>query len=521
MQRMSIKQSKFKSGLKKFYNTTSAENPVELLNFASVFNFPPMNKIFRISFLMGLLIGSLPVFSNNPVDKFIHDPLMQHANVSILVKDLRTGKELYQQRANSATIPASTLKVLTTATALELMGADYQYKTLLAHDGNIDDSGVLNGNLYIIGSGDPTLGSSRIGDKQFLIRWVDAIKAAGITKINGSIVADESRFDNEGSNPKWTWDDIGNYYAPGIYAIAYRDNTLNVTFKSGAVGTTPEIININPEIKDLTIENNLVSSRITFDSAYFYGTSKSKSRSVRGEIPANSPGFVVKAELPEPGLVLAQDLQSQLEQQGVKITNLPFTIPSSEFTFPAKNAVRTPIYTHHSEPLSHIIREINQQSNNFYAEQVFKSLSLYRYGLGTNRHSVKIIRDFWKSKGLDVNQLFQLDGSGLSPTNAVSAGFLTEVMEYMYKKSTNKDVFFNSLSIAGKVGTLAGVLKKTPLSGKVYAKSGTISRVRSYTGYILQDNREWVFTIMVNNYNGNSWQALRKIEDLLVELCNQ
>ena len=152
---------------------------------------------------------------------------------------------------------------------------------------------------------------------------------------------------------------------------------------------------------------------------------------------------------------------------------------------------------------------------------MFKSLSLFRYGLGTNRHSISIIRNFWKSKGLDVNQLFQSDGSGLSPTNAVSAAFFTSVMEYMYQKSKNKEVFFKSLSIAGKTGTLAGVLKNTPLSGKVYAKSGTIARVRAYTGYIIDDNREWAFTIMVNNYNGNSWQALRKIENLLVELCNQ
>lgn len=481
-----------------------------------------MNKMFRFLLMTGLLTGSLSVFANDPIDKFINEPSMQNANISILVKDLKTGKELYQQRPNHATIPASTMKVLTTATALELMGANYQYKTVLAHDGSIDhQSGVLNGNLYIIGNGDPTLGSLRMGDRQFLSKWADAIKAAGIAKINGSIIADESRFDNEGSNPKWTWDDIGNYYAPGIYAIAYRDNTLNVTFKSGAVGTTPEIININPKIEDLTIENNLMSSRITFDSAYFYGTSKSKNRSVRGEIPANSPGFVVKAELPEPGLVLVQDFQLELEQQGVEVTKQPFTIPVANYTFPAKNTARKIIYTHYSEPLSKIVEEINQQSNNFYAEQVFKSLSLFRYGLGTNRHSISMIRNFWKSKGLDVNQLFQSDGSGLSPTNAVSAGFLTSVMEYMYQKSKNKEVFFKSLSIAGKTGTLAGVLKNTPLSGKVYAKSGTIARVRAYTGYIIDDDREWVFTIMVNNYNGNSWQALRKIENLLVELYRE
>ncbi len=478
-----------------------------------------MHKIFRISLIIGLLIGSFSVFANNSVDKFVNHPLMQHANVSILVKDLKTDKELFQHRANKAAIPASTMKVITTATALELMGADYRYPTNLYYDGQISADGVLNGNLHIVGSGDPTLGSTRIGDKNFLDKWVKAIEDAGIKKINGSIIADESKFDNEGANPKWTWDDIGNYYAPGIYGIAYRDNTLSVVFKSGAIGTTPEVISISPEIEDLTIDNNLTSSRINFDSAYFYGASKSKDRSVRGEIPANNPRFVVKAELPEPGLLLAQDFQAKLKTKHIEVSERAYAATAKDFAYKTKDFSRTHLYTHYSVPLGLIVKEINQQSNNFYAEQVFKSLSMYRYGLGTNRHSVKLIREFWQSKGLDINQIFQLDGSGLSPTNAISAEFLTAVMEYMYKDSQNKEVFFNSLSVGGKVGTLAGLFRKTPLAGKVYAKSGTIARVRAYTGYIVDDNREWSFTIMVNNYNGNSWQMLYRIQDFLLEIA--
>ena len=220
------------------------------------------------------ILFSINIYSNNPVDKFTSTPILRNANISVMVKDLKTGRALYNYRANNATIPASTMKVITTATALELFGPDYRFETLLAYDGQIDDNGVLNGNLYIIGSGDPTLGSSKTGDQHFLSKWVSAIKAAGITKINGSIVPDESKFDNEGSNPKWTWDDIGNYYAPGIYALAYLDNTLRVTFKSGTAGTKPEIIDMTPTVNGLTIENNLLSSRISFDSAYFYGAPK-------------------------------------------------------------------------------------------------------------------------------------------------------------------------------------------------------------------------------------------------------
>lgn len=480
-----------------------------------------MKKRLLLPFLFVQIIFSQYLHAQNPVDNFVNNPLLKNANISIQVKDLKTGKEIHSYRANNATVPASTMKVVTTATALEILGPDFRYETMLAYDGKIDAGGVLNGNLYIIGSGDPTLGSSKTGDPHFLSKWAAAIKSAGITKINGSIIPDESKFDNEGANPKWTWDDIGNYYAPGIYALAYLDNTIRVTFKSGAIGTTPEIVNLNPQLEGLTIENNLLSSRISFDSAYFYGSPKSMHRSVRGEIPANKPGFVVMAELPDPGLALAQAFHQALLDQKIEVSSLPVSIPASGFTFPTSTAVRTPLYTHYSVPLSQIIKEINEKSNNFYAEQVFKSLSLSRDAVATNRRSVDIIRNFWKARGLDINQLFQHDGSGLSPANSVSAAFLTNIMEYMYKKSKHKEVFFNSLAIAGKAGTIAGFLKNTPLNGKVFAKSGTISRVRSYTGYIIQDDREWVFCVMVNNSNGNSWQTLSRIEDFLVDITKR
>ncbi|GAB1416519.1 D-alanyl-D-alanine carboxypeptidase/D-alanyl-D-alanine-endopeptidase [Paludibacter sp.] len=468
--------------------------------------------------ILALFIFLANILAQNSIDKFINQSALKNANISIYVKDLKTGKEVASYRSNNLTVPASTLKVVTTATALEIFGPEYRYETVLSYDGKIDANGVLNGNLYITGCGDPTLGSSKLGDRYFLNKWVDAIKSAGITKINGRIIADESRFDNEGANPKWTWDDIGNYYAPGIYAIAYLDNTLRVTFKSGAVGTKPEIIKTEPEVDGLIIDNNLLSSRITFDSAYFYGSSRSLTRSVRGEIPANKPNFLVMAELPDPGLTLVQNLQNKLVGQKIETAFPPSVLSSVEFSFPAGMPVRTTIYVHKSVPLSEIVKEINEKSNNFYAEQLFKSISLSRDKVATNKRSTDIIASFWKARVLDITQLYQLDGSGLSPANGVSAAFLSEVLTYMYQRSKYKNEFFNSLPIAGKNGTVAGFLKKTALEGKVYAKSGTISKVKSYSGYIIDDRREWVFTIIINNSLGNSWHTLSKIEDFLIEI---
>ncbi|MDD3194973.1 MAG: D-alanyl-D-alanine carboxypeptidase/D-alanyl-D-alanine-endopeptidase [Paludibacter sp.] len=473
-------------------------------------------KLYAALLLAFLSLTSL--HASDVLNRFINHPSLRTATISLLIKDMQTGKVVAEHRSGQAAIPASTMKVVTTATALEMLGPEYRYETLVSYDGQLRADGTLDGNLYITGSGDPTLGSSKMGDNQFLSKWASAIQEAGIKRINGNIIGDDSCFDNEGSNPKWTWDDIGNYYAPGIWGIAYKDNTVAVTFHSGAIGTTPAIIATNPQVPGMTINNQLQSTKVNSDKAFFYGSPKSMERAVRGEIPANRPAFVVRAELPNPALLLAQDLEAVLINRGIETTGLAMDIDMYQNGRLLAPLNRTTIYSHLSVPLREIIKEANQKSNNFYTEQIFKTLSRDKNRAATNKRSIAIVQQYWRSKGLDTSELFMEDGSGLSPANAVSARFLTELMQYMYQKSSYKDEFFNSLAVAGKVGTLAGLMKNSHLDGKMIGKSGTISRVRSYTGYLTNQNREWVFAVIVNNPATNSWQTLRIIEDFLKEV---
>jgi D-alanyl-D-alanine carboxypeptidase/D-alanyl-D-alanine-endopeptidase (penicillin-binding protein 4) len=430
------------------------------------------------------------------------------AGVSISVVNLQTGKVSFEFQPEKLIIPASTMKIVTTATALEKLGPAFQFSTKTGYCGIIEKDGLLKGNLIVVGSGDPTPGSSRLGDTAFLDKWVAAIQKAGIRKIEGNIIADEKSFDDEGVNPKWTWEDIGNYYAPGIYAIAYKDNTLHVSFKTGKAGTPAEITGIHPQIPGLVIENKLMSSTISFDSAWFYGAPKSNFRTVRGKIPMNSNNFVVKADIPDPAALLIVDLKLKLRDAGIEVLEHQ-TENTSKIT---------EIYTHYSPPLQQLIAETNQKSNNLYAEQIFKSLSLSENAPASNVKSVEIIRNYWKSKGFNVNLLSQVDGSGLSPLNTVSASFMTNLLVYMYEKSQYKNEFIQSLSVSGKTGTLSGMFLNTPLEGKVYGKSGTISKVRCYTGYILTDEKKLAFTFMVNNYQGTSKNMAALFEDFLLKI---
>jgi len=461
-------------------------------------------RIFAILFFAGFFSPVFAVVKSN-IEFPVSNPEFKTANISISMIDLKTLKNIYSYRPDKLTIPASTLKVITTATALEILGADFRYQTKLAIQGDVVN-GVLNGNIIIIGSGDPSLGSSRMGNENFLNEWVGAVRNAGINSIQGKIITDERCFDDEGVNPAWTWEDIGNYFAPGIYGIAYKDNTLKVKFNTGEPGSIAIISGTEPEISGLQIDTKLVSSPITFDSAWFYGAPKSNVRYVRGAIPMNKSNFIVKADIPDPGALLVADFTQLLQKSGIQIKSTTIK-PGDKIQI---------FYTHLSPPLSELITEANRHSNNLYTEQIFKSLSCNEGKQASNNLSVAIIRNFWKSKGLDVSQLNQKDGSGLSPLNAVSADFLNSLMTWMYKNSKNKKAFFSSLSVSGKTGTLSGMFINTPLEGKVFGKSGTISKVRCYTGYIVTDKKEIVFTVMLNQFQGKSKDAAGVIENFLL-----
>jgi D-alanyl-D-alanine carboxypeptidase/D-alanyl-D-alanine-endopeptidase (penicillin-binding protein 4) len=439
---------------------------------------------------------------------------MENANISLLVKDIATNKTICQFRPNNSTIPASTMKVVTTAAALELLGPDFCFQTKLEIDGTLNSKGVLNGNLYIRGGGDPTLGSEHLGDKDFLIKWVEEIKKVGIKKITGQIIADGTIYDDQGVNPKWTWEDIGNYYAAGAYGISYMDNTYQLVLRSGIEGTTPEILRMNPDIPSLTFENYLTSTLITSDNSTIYGAPHSNLRGIRGEIPANRSEFIVKGDIPNPGLLLAEQFQDKLIDSGIDIHQLPSDIVS-------KTTDRRVILVQESPPLKEIIKETNIHSNNGYCEQIFRYLALQKNAIATSNGAVQVVRSFWKSKGLPVEQLFMYDGCGLSPVDAVSSQFLVDLLIYMQTISPNKEAFFNSLPVAGESGTLTNFLEKTALQGKVHAKSGTISRVKCYAGFIDLKEKNYVFAIMVNNPYGTSKEATKKIEEFLLQVTDE
>lgn len=445
------------------------------------------------------------------IDILLKNPVTSTANISLLVQDLQTGEVIDSYRSQNVAPPASVMKLLPTATALETLGADYQFSTYLEHSGYISD-GVLYGDLYVRGTGDPTLGSQKVGDRNLLYRWVKALKQMGLREIRGRVVADLSYFDADAINPGWIWEDIGNYYAPGIYALSYMDNTMNVVLRSGPVGSIAEVQYTVPEVPGVKFDNHIRCTDIMHDGAYVHGAAYDYTRYLTGSVPCNQGSFGVQGDLPNPGLLLVQHLTQRLEESGVTVTAEPGYISEADGTR------RTLLYTWLSAPLSEIIKETNIHSNNMFAESLFRTFGA-RYTLPCAIHnSADFEKDYWLRRGVNTRNTRIVDGCGLAPQDAISAETLVQLLTYMYR-SPNKEAFYASLPVSGQTGTLRSLLAGTELSGKVHAKSGTIAATKNFAGYIeLPNGQTWVFAVMVSFGNGKSKQIQQVIGNYLLDL---
>ncbi len=431
---------------------------------------------------------------------------LQNATISFVVSDVKTGKNVLEHHSNQTATPASITKLVTTATALELLGGDFRFITTIAHDGSLSN-GILTGNLYVIGSGDPTLGSAYFKDENFLTNWCEQLKKIGIKEISGNIIADARIYDDEAIPVRWTWEDMGNYYAAGVYGISLFDNTTRITLRSKEVGSTPEISSIEPQIPNLEIVNYLKSTNITFDSAYVYGMPYENHRYLRGEIPAHRDKFVIKGDIPNPPLFLAEQFKQELIKHTIAVKGLATDKVPPYVT-------RTTLFEHQSPRLGEICKITNFVSNNNFAEHIFKHLALQRSPLATNTLAKDVILNFWQKKGINTQSVSLNDGSGLSPMNGFSANFLNEILCYMMR-SKNSHLFLETIPRAGTEGTVKNFLNDKCIKSTIRAKSGSMKGVQTYAGYIQKTDAIYSFCVIINNYNGSRTQVRKTIEHWL------
>jgi D-alanyl-D-alanine carboxypeptidase/D-alanyl-D-alanine-endopeptidase (penicillin-binding protein 4) len=476
-----------------------------------------MNKMaLRFNFtILFLVFASVSVFAQKSidqkvVDRFVGQDIFKSASIGIELRDLKTGELLAASNSEKSLTPASTQKLITTATALEILGSDFQFKTDVYITGRIDKAGNLMGNLVLRGFGDPTLGSKYFPENNHFISSIySELKKLGIRQINGKLIVDHSYY--QSTIPRtWIWEDIGNYYGAVPHPLSYRDNTYTLHFDSKGAGQLTQIRRISSKQEDLEISNKVMSSTINKDRAYIFGGNTSTSRLVEGTIPQNRSDFKVKGAVSKPEMVLLSDLRKVLQAGGIPINGQIF-----------KTKTQKTLIQFSSPPLSDIVTLTNQRSINLFADHLLFEIGIKQKKEGSWQTGIAAIKEFWQSQGIDSKGLFLYDGSGLSHFNAISSHTLNQILIHM-SKGENSDVFYNSLPIAGKNGTLKNFAKQSPLANNFKAKTGSMTGVRSYSGVLTKRNgKQIAISFLINNYTCTSRELSKKFKELLIDLSNR
>ena len=438
---------------------------------------------------------------DSAIKTMVADSQLKHAIISLLVIDSKTNKVIYRRNEQAGLAPASCQKIITATTAFELLGKDYTYKTTLGYDGKINN-GILRGNIYIIGSGDPTLGSWRYGstkEKLILSAFKKAISNSGIKKVDGYVLADERKWSTQTIPDGWIWQDIGNYYGAGASALNWRENQYDLILKSGKkVGDSVKIVSVNPPIDAGLISELTSAAKGSGDNAFIYLPQFAKMGFVRGTIPVNEDKFVISGAMPDPGFLLCYTFQNDLFING-------YWESDYELYFDTKNKIKgSPqiFYTHTSPTLDSIMYWFLKKSINLYGEALVKTISYEKNKIGSTDDGIEVIKDFWSSKGVERSSLKIIDGSGLSPANRVTTHALVTIMQYAKTQSWFSSFYYGLPEING-----------------IKMKDGYINGVRSYVGYIKnKQGQEYTFSFIINNFDGSPStvrEKMWKVLDLL------
>ena len=435
------------------------------------------------------------------VSAFEKDSQMRHAIYSLYVVDGKTGKVVFDKNAEVGLAPASCQKLITSGAAFEMLGNDFRFRTDLGYRGKIEN-GVLKGDLLIVGNGDPTLGSWRFQDTKeevILSKFASKIKELKIRQINNGIWIDGNGWSSQITPDGWIWQDIGNYYGAGADRINWRENQYDLVLRSGSiVGDRVEIVETIPDVVRVNLKSEVVSAaKGTGDNAYIYLPPGGQDGVVRGTIPIEEKRFVISGSIPNPGFQFITLLKKELEKNMIRVSKEIDT--SNMMTFFEKPEIVASIY---SPSLDSINFWFLRRSINLYGEALVKVISYEQSGFGSTEKGIELVKEFWLNQGIDKASINIIDGSGLSPQNRVTTNSLVKVLQYAKKRP-----WYNSFYLA------------LPAYNGMKMKSGSIGGARSFAGYhTSKDGREYIFAIIVNNYDGSSTAMVRKMYQLLDNL---
>ncbi|MBC7571328.1 MAG: D-alanyl-D-alanine carboxypeptidase/D-alanyl-D-alanine-endopeptidase [Spirosoma sp.] len=461
------------------------------------------------------------------IELFQESESVRYGTVALSVRRVQDGRELIGYNARLSLPSASTLKLITTATALSVLGPDFRYTTTLAHDGTIKDS-VLAGNLSIQGTGDPSLGSWRFSgypDVSALLKtWSSAVQKAGIKRVDGRVVGDGSLYADLTTPGTWPYGDLGNYYGAGLNALNINENLYRIFFRPGKiVGASASVLRTDPVVPYLTFQNLVTTDAPnTGDQVNIVGAPLQNQQWLTGKVPKDAPAneFSVKGSLPDPAFYAAYALQQQLIQDNVGVGVQSISVGGGQSTTVPSMGKRTVLSEYQSPPLAELVMQTNYQSINLYAEALLRTTALrLDKTVRTTNESVDALVEYWKKKGVNLDGFRPHDGSGLSTTGSLTADNMTGILSRMAQESAFT-TFYNTIPVVGQSGTVKWLARGTAAAGNVRAKSGSIEGVRAYAGYFTAtDGERMAFCILVNKITPDYNRAVTKeLEKMFVGL---
>lgn len=449
---------------------------------------------------------------NELLREILAAPELEDAAVGVHIRDVQTGKTLFQRNGTRLMNPASNVKLVTTAAALAKLGPSYRFSTIAYRDPDLR-GGTLNGNLYVKGRGDPTL------TNETLFGLVNEIALKGIDRIQGDVIVDDSFFDNIYEGPGWEQERSDQSYAAPMGALSVNFGTFSVRVVPGDGGYGAAKVMVWPNIPMFEVSSDVVTRGSGTPRRLFVGTTQEGDKvkvTVRGFIASDDHlGANIYKRVYEPTVYAGQVIYALLEMRGVKI--------KGKVKVGRVGRGALPIAYLASEPLAEIISTLNKYSNNFIAEQILKTLGAeLGDGPGSWASGCRVIGGFLEEIGITKGSYVMGNGSGLNDINRFTPEQITMILEAMHKRFDVRPEFEASLAVAGKSGTINSRFSNTPAESRLRAKTGTLTGVSALSGFVVtREDRLLAFSVMMNGYQGRAramWTVQERIGNALAEL---
>ncbi|MBI2418209.1 MAG: D-alanyl-D-alanine carboxypeptidase/D-alanyl-D-alanine-endopeptidase [Ignavibacteriales bacterium] len=462
--------------------------------------------------------ATIPEFQDQLEDIF-DDPSFNSAQWGVVIQSMANGEYLYKRNEHKLLMPASNLKLITTAAALHYLGKNYRFKTEIYTIGDVEGN-RLKGDLIIRGFGDPAISGRFYNDSILKVfnNWADSLLENGIDEIDGNIIGDDNAFDDIGLGSGWAWDYETDWYAAPSGALSLNDNCIELLITPGNAGEKAKM-EMEPLTRYVTIIYNVYT--VAADSVTDISVYRQRGTniiSISGTIKENSDPKRLYASINNPTQYFVTVFKVVLLSKGIKIkgyaADIDDLVESPDLT---KEHL---LFTHYSAFLPVILSIVNKNSQNFFAEQLLKAIGYEKDHFGTTNNGLSYVEKFLSAIGVNTENIQLVDGSGLSRMNLLTARQLSTVLGFMYKQDYFS-YYLNSLSVAGKSGSLSDRMLKSRAENNVRGKTGYVGNVRSLSGYMLTGDNEWVsFVMIVNNFTV-PFKLADNIQDLVcIRLAN-